>query len=264
MRTLEQLRHGISREIDRELPFHLHPRLWYRDDDRGLFVAFHGSPDEYGLYELFELLSQSELASRLVHLSVAGPDAGSNGTCNLDLKPLVSAGTPFPRLSELRIERNAPAQHNRRVVAEDYDEDGVLTELLRLSSALEVLESPSAPRADFFEVGPRNLRCLRVDAGYDHQSFVRNFAERGTVFRTRTLEFGEYAERNVEGFAEHCTPLEDYLCLFESEAFQRLDTFSWRNPALSDAQIAELRVLRPTVSVQLVRSSAVWLPKGPA
>lgn len=170
----------------------------------------------------------------------------------------------LPRLRELLLERNAPAQHNRRIVGADYEEDGVLTELLRLSPALDVLESPSAPRADFFDVGPRSLRYLSVDAGYDHQSFIRNMAENGTVFETKTLEFGEYAERYMEDFDERCTPFDDYVRLFKSPAFRQLDSFSLRNPVLSAEQLAELHAIRPPVDIQIVRSSADQLPRGAA
>jgi len=257
MHALARFQQTIDEQLNGEaVEPALQPRLWWRDDSRGLHVVFHGTPNVFGFWELLELLASAEMAARLVRLEVSGPDEGVNGTHEISLGSLVSPGREFPRLQELRVARNRPAEHNRRVLADEE----VLASLLKLAPALEVLESPSAPTSKFFESGAPALHQLCIDAGYDHHGFIRNYAASGEAFRVRCLEFGEYAETYMEDFATLCTPIADYVSLFGSRGFDHVAQFVWRNPVASPVEIAELRALRPkNLAFQLVHSNAKWV-----
>jgi hypothetical protein len=235
------------------------PRLWLGRAGESFLVDFFGDPSEDAYCELVAALTDPEVASHVATLSLRGPDAGANGTRNWDLTPLVAA--TFPRLMTLAIEGTLVGAHNRTIVASIYEEDGVLAALLANMPALESLQVPSAPNAAFFKVGERPLRWLSVDTGYDHQDFICNLATSSCFPRLRALAFGEYAETYMDDFADHVTPLADYVALFASPVARQLHAFTWRNPALADDQIALLVTRCPGLTVQVVRTSSSYVRK---
>jgi len=224
-----------------------------------LHLDFYGDPFEEAFQELLAVIVTPEVSAALASLTLSGSDEGANGTRNWDLSLLGEGDALFPRLRALSIQQTQPADHNRSIIAAVYDEEGVLARILERAPALESLVTPSAPDAEFFRVGGRPLRFLSVDAGYDTQGFIRNLARSSCFPGLRCLEFGEYKETYTDDYAESCTPFPDYEELFQSEAFQPVRRFVWRNPACSTAEIGKLKALRPDLQVLVVRTSAEYV-----
>jgi hypothetical protein len=258
MHLLERLRAELAASPEDFADPDLYARLSVVEAPSGYHIDFFGQPLEAPFEALCGALTSPEVAGRLVSLKLRCPDEGANGTCNWDLSGLADADVTFGALRMLAIQQNGPGQHNRIIVAASYDEDGVLARLLKRSPRLEALTTPSAPDKAFFEHDGHPLRYLSVDAGYDHQSFVRNLTESSSFPQLRALEYGDYQETYVEGWEDHRTPLADYEDLVRSPAVQSLRTLTLRNPALSDAQVADLCRALPQQAVQLelVRFSA--------
>jgi hypothetical protein len=153
------------------------------------------------------------------------------------------------------VELGQPQHHHRTIIAADYNEDGVLGRLLGKCPVLESLTLPSAPAETFFRVGERPLRFLSVDAGYDHQEFIRNLA-RSTCFPDlRCLDFGEYHETFEADYQSRCTPLPHYDELFGSPVFASVKRFVWRNPPCTDDEVRRLRHRRPDLQLLVVRTT---------
>ena len=74
-------------------------------------------------------------------------------------------------------------------------------------------------------MGPRPLRLLSVDTGYDHQGFIANLARSACFPKLQSFEFGEYNETYIEDSAAHLTPVADYRELFTSRAFAPVKVF---------------------------------------
>jgi hypothetical protein len=234
-------------------------RLSVTSANDGLHVDLFGDPFGECYEELLATLVRPEVSSGLISLCLRGPDVGSNGTRNWDLSQLADGDICFPRLRSLVIEQASPADHNQSIVASVYEEEGVLARLLSKAPSLEHLVSPSAPGADFFEVGRRPLRFLSVDAGYDHQGFIRNLARSHCFPDLVSLEYGEYSETYTEDFESHVTPIGDYDELFDSPSFARVMVFVWRNPACDASEIARLKGKDQRRAIQVVRWSAEWV-----
>ena len=226
----------------------------------GLFdLDFYGDSFGESYVDLLGAIARSEVAAKVRAISLRGPDEGTNGTRNWDLEPLLAGGAAFPRLETFAVQQNSPGDHNRTVIGESYDEEGVLGRLLAKAPSLRELTVPSAPAPNFFEVGPRPLRFLSVDAGYDTQAFIRNLA-RTSVFRHLThFEWGEFNETYLDDFPSGCTSLEGYRALLVSPAFSNVGLFVWRNPVLSADEIRTLKQLRPDLGLLVIRSTAEYV-----
>jgi hypothetical protein len=241
-----------------------HPRLSVVEVTGSFHVDFFGSPFEETYEALCTELRRSEVATALASLTLRGPDEGMNGTCNWNLFGFMSKKAQFPVLRSLSVQQNGPSNHNRIVVASEYEEGGILGRILQASPVLDTLVVPSAPDASFFEVQNHPLRNLNVDAGYDAQNFVANLADSSAFPKLHCLEFGEYNETYMEDFASKCTPKADYARLFSSPAFASVAAFTWRNPLLSAEEIAELRNLcqRKDLQFRVVRFSAEYVKRA--
>jgi hypothetical protein len=222
-------------------------------------LDFYGHCCGESFGELLDALADKRIANSLASLDLRGPDEGANGTRNWDLTPLAKSPASFPNLRRLAIEQTKPADHNKTILAHEYEEDGVLAKILAKAPALEVLVTPSAPNADFFQVGKRPIEHLSVDAGYDHQDFIANLAESSCFAKLRSFEFGEYNETYMEDFSAQVTPFADYRRLFESSAFASVEVFQWRNPACSPAEMATIKNLTKNRQVLIVRWTAEWI-----
>src|SRR5260370_28852845 len=207
-------------------------------------LDFYGSPFGESLSDLLDALGDSAVANCVASVDLRGPDEGANGTRSWDLTAMAESGTLFPELRRLCVEQTNPADHNRTIVARDYDENGVLAKILAKAPALQVLVTPSAPNADFFQVAQRAIEHLSVDTGYDHQGFIANLARSSCFPRLRSFEFGEYNETYMEDFSAHLTPFADYSDLFLSPAFARVKVFQWRNPVCSREEMTVIRSLK--------------------
>lgn len=222
-------------------------------------LDFYGDPFGESFGDVINILVEPAIANLVASIDLRGPDEGSNGTRNWDLTAIAESAASFPNLKRLCIEQTKPSDHNRSIVAQTYDEDGVLAKILAKSPAIEVLVTPSAPNSDFFRVGQRAIEYLNVDTGYDNQGFIANLA-RSTCFpKLRAFEFGEYHETYMEDFSAHLTPFSDYRELFMSPAFAKVKVFQWRNPACSQAELAEIKNLEKSRQILVVRWSAEWL-----
>jgi hypothetical protein len=222
-------------------------------------VDFYGDPFGESFLDLLETLADNSVADSVASIDIRGPDEGSNGTRNWDLTAMAASRHAFPNLRRLLVEQTKPADHNRTIVAQTYDEDGVLARILAKAPALEVLVTPSAPNAGFFEVGPRAIEYLSVDTGDDHQGFIRNLARSSCFPMLRSFGFGEYNETYMEDFSSHLTPFADYRELFASQAFAPVKIFQWRNPACSPEEMAEINNLKKGRQVLVVRWSAEYM-----
>lgn len=250
--AIEQLQRRLTDAVDPDRPPAFHARLSSLDVGDRLYLDFWGSPFDEPYDELCKTLILPDVAFRLGSLSLRSPaDEGANGTRNWDLARLVEAQISFPNLRSFSIEQYMPGDHNRVIVAADYDEAGVLGRLLYKAPSLEALVVPSAPDATFFALRNHPLRFLSVDAGYDTQDFIPNLADSSCFHRLETLEFGEFNETYLDDFPSGCTPFDDYRRLFTSKAFSVVRRFVWRNPVCSEAEIEELRSLRPKSDLQI-------------
>jgi hypothetical protein len=173
---LEQLRHKLAAPAEGYFDSTLYARLSVVEFGGLLHVDFFGSPFNEPYLELCRTLCNAAVAERLASIVLRGPDEGANGTCNWDLSSLVESDTMYPTFKLLSIQQNGPADHNRMIVATDFDEAGVLGVLLQRAPVLDALITPSAPDASFFAVRDHPLRYLNVDAGYDTQNFIGNLA----------------------------------------------------------------------------------------
>lgn len=221
-------------------------------------LDFYGDCFEESYEDHLTTLARPDLAACLRSLILRGPDEGANGTKNWNLDPLLSTDTSFPELETFSIQRNQPGDHNRSIIGADYEEAGVLAQLLSKSPRLRELTVPSAPDAEFFRVGERPLRSLTVDAGYDTQGLISNLAQSSCFPELRNLEWGEYHETCVDDYLSNCTPLEDYRALFQSKAFATVNRFVWRNSVCTDDEIRELQAVKPDLQLLVVRYSSEY------
>lgn len=252
---LESLRRRIADLNDAELPAAYLQSLAITQIGDVFHLDFYGDCFEEGYEDLLNTLANPDIAACARSLNLRGPDEGANGTKNWDIEPLLATETSFSELETLAIQLNQPADHNRSVVAADYEEDGVLARLLAKAPRLQELTVPSAPNRAFFEAGHHPLRFLSVDAGYDTQNFISHLAGSTCFFELRTFEWGEYHETYMDDYLTRCTSLDDYRELFQSEAFGSVTRFVWRNPVCTEEQIRELKALKPDLQLLVVRYS---------
>lgn len=165
----------------------------------------------------------------------------NNGTLDIDLRILVDAGPDFRSLTRLELERGTGAI---AVYHDPLREKGLFAKLLRKSPHLEELIIPSAPSSDFFAGPAHPLAKLVVDAGYDHQNFVRNLAFSTRFPLLRSLEYQDYCQTNVDDWKTHVTPVESYEALFRGLA--RVERIVIRSASLTAEEIKRLKAIRKT------------------
>ena len=234
-------------------PLDVETQKLYFTQSQGLFyVAYYGSDYD----DFLETICQPEVAVQLGALTIQGPDKGANGTRNWDFTALIESGTEFPCLNSLFVEPTEPGRHNQTIIGADYEEEGQIGRMLARMPALQSLTVPSAPDAGFFERAEHPLAILRVESGYDHQSFIANFSRSSCFPHLRLLDFGDYNQRYMEDYAQQCTPFADYQALFRSPAFRNItgQGFSLRNSVLAAAQLADLRQLHDQVPFYVIQS----------
>ena len=260
---LERLRNELSAPADQYLDPTLYAHLSVIEDKGLLHVHFFGDPFDEPYAKLCHILRTPGVSR--IHRIDRGTRArieGANGTCNWDLTDLVDSDAEFTALQVLSIQQTAPEDHNRRIVAADYDEEGILGRFLRKSPVLDALITPSAPDVSFFTLRDHPLRYLQCRCtGYDTQNFIGNLADSNCFPRLQSLEFGEYNETYLDTFPQSCTAFSDYQRLFLSQAFATVGSFTWRNPICSPEEIAILRALRPKGDLQfkVVRFSSEYV-----
>lgn len=259
MDRLIALQRTIAAQADPDRDPSFIDRLCVTQVQDHVLLEFFGDPFGQPFADVLEVLADQAVANSIIALSLRGPDEGCNGTRNWDLSPIAESDLVFSNLRHLSIEQTKPADHNRSIVASSYEEEGILARILAKSPCIESLVTPSAPNADFFQVGQRPIRFLSVDSGYDHQGFIRNLARSSCFPDLQSFEFGEYNETYIEDFPSHVTAFADYRELFSSPAFETVNVFRWRNPVCSPAEMAEVKALMQTRQFMVVRWSAEWI-----
>ncbi|GAA0769319.1 hypothetical protein LRH25_02840 [Ideonella azotifigens] len=257
---LQHLCSELAGPKEDELDPELHERLSVAEQVGRLHVHFHGSPMEATYFRLCRALREPGTAGRVASIVLNGPDEGANGVCNWRLDELLDGSTTFPELKLFSIAQSAPGDHNHRIVATGYEEDGALGRLLCKAPALEALIAPSAPNASFFEHAGHPLRRLDLDAGLATEDFIGNLADSKAFSGLKHLAFGEFNQTYLKDFRERRTPLEDYRRLFTSAAFSTVASFTWRNPPCAPGDVEALRALLPRrFTFKVIRYSSEYI-----
>ncbi len=249
---LDSLRRRIVEGNDPDMPFEYVQRLAVTQTGETFNLEFYGDPFEEAYLDLLNTVASEEVSPFIRSLFLAGPDEGANGTQHWDIEPLVATDAEFSRLESFSIRRNQPADHNRPIVGSGIEEGGLLARLLAKSPQLQELTVPSAPNEAFFSGGDHPIRSLAVDAGYDTQGFIGNFAASSCFPELRSLEWGEFNETYRDDYLTSCTSLDDYRALFRSSAFRFVSHFVWRNPICTQDEISGLKKQRPDLQFLIV------------
>jgi hypothetical protein len=161
----------------------------------------------------------------------------------------------------LSIEQYELINYNRPVIATrtKYEEQGLLSKWLSKAPQLIVLTAPSAPNKAFFERPVHPLQILNIQAGYDTQNFIQNFAQSNCFPELRYLGYQDYNENYIENYRDNCTPLAHFYELFQSPAFASIRSFVWHNPIFAMDELSKLKALRPDLHFMIVRSSKEYV-----
>lgn len=203
---------------------------------------------------LLDFIARPEHACRIASLTFDGPDEGSNGTKNWDFTRLIHADVLFPNLKQWSVQQSDWGDHNFNIIGHGYEEDGMIARLLSRMPCLEALTVPSAPDRSFFNLPNHPLRYLKVQAGYDHQGFIRNLAASTSFPQLAVLDFTDCMDTNNASTADF-VPFEDFKALFTSPAFSTVRHFTLRGSMLTRGQLLELQALRRDVQFLYVNAT---------
>jgi hypothetical protein len=267
MMTVERILEGLRRDIHLLNKPDLAPeqiqRLHFLELGGLFHVEFYGEAGGEG-FDLFATgISNQDVAPAIASIRISGPDEGINGTRGWAVSLLAAAAVPFANLRYLHVQQMLPTDHNRTIIG-DYEECGIIADIAAKAPVLTALTVPSAPSREFFGVGLQHLAYLNVDAGYDTQDFILNLSQSAGFPNLTCLEWGEYCESYMDDWRDRCTPFDHYKALFGSEAFRPVKRFVFRNPACSDAELAELKAMRPSLQMMVVRSTGEYVSARPA
>lgn len=193
-----------------------------------------------------EFICKQEYANRIVSLTFNGADEGANGTKNWDFSRIVNSDVLFPNLKQLSVQLSDLGDHNFNIIGQDYDEDGMIAKLLSKMPNLETLIVPSAPNKLFFDIENHPLRYLKVQAGYDNQSFIKNLAQSDNFRHLSSLDFTDFMDTN-NAATDDFVPFEDFKALFISKAFSMVKRFVLRNSILTKEQLLELQRINKNI-----------------
>ena len=201
----------------------------------------------YPFVAFCELLSQQEIADKIISLRFEAADEGANGTKEWNFKRLVDSGVIFPNLRSFSVGLTNPTDHNTAIMvsgdrSEPFDEGGIIARLVSVMPELRSLTVPSAPNKSFFELGPLKLTELIIQAGYDRQNFIENLADCDSNHFPDLLliDYSDY--RYVfDHVAGTETPFESYKKLFLSPLFRQERLSFWlRDSILTGPQLSAL------------------------
>lgn len=225
----------------------------------GLFhVEFYGMRFDEAFQDCITTLSRPEVAVSIRSLAFRGPDKGANGTRNWDFTDLVDAGTEFLNLNSLFVEPTSPEHHNHTIIAQVYEEDGMIARLVAKMPSLLFLTLPSAPNQLFFSLSQHPLQILRIDSGYDHQNFILSLSKSSCFPDLRFLDFGDQMPQGPDDPVMP-TPLADYSALVQSQAFHKVGRLNLRNASLSSDQTHELVRLKPGLQLFLIQAQGHYV-----
>ncbi|MCD7972228.1 MAG: hypothetical protein LUG18_06115 [Candidatus Azobacteroides sp.] len=182
-----------------------------------------------------------ENPSHILSLEFTGPDEGANGIRNWDFTRLAGSDVVFENLKVFKVALTDPGDHNMSIIGPAYDEEGMIAKLVSKMPVLRELQVPSAPDSSFFELGELPIELLTVQAGMDHQHFIRNLAGSTNLKNLRALDY-------TDGFSDKfpVTSFEDYKLLFESDVFgsYKYFHFTLRDSRMTGKQLTELQQIR--------------------
>jgi len=192
-----------------------------------------------------DFICEQDNAEKIVSLTFDSPDEGANGTNGWDFSRIINSDVVFPNLESLKVKLTDMGDHNQSVIDSQgsLNEDGMIAKLVKKMPNLVSLAVPSAPNKSFFEIGKHPLRQLVVQAGYNAQDFIENFAESNNFYNLGALDFSDLHD-TLDCFSEDdFIPFESYKKLFESKAFSTSKHFHFtlRNANLSKEQLYELQ-----------------------
>jgi hypothetical protein len=260
--ALERLQADIHALNEPESSVVYMQRLNFMEVGGHFHIEFYGDPSGAGYSQAVEKIAKTPISSAIASIRLSGPDIGANGTKNWCLTPLADSPAIFANLRHLSIEQIQPADHNRTVIGDIYEEDGVIAKISRKAPGLTELTIPSAPNSEFFDVKLESLAYLNVDAGYDTQNFILNLSQSAGFPSLRCLQWGEFCETYTKDWRESCTPFHDYQALFRAEAFRSVKCFIFKNPVCSVSELAELQSIRPDLQILVVRCSQEYLRRA--
>jgi hypothetical protein len=215
-------------------------------------LEYYGLSYGQSFQELIEFLSDPSVAASIRSLVFRSPDVGANGTRNWDFSRLIAANGAFSQLRSFVVEPSSPVDHNQTIIAETYDEAGQIAALVAKMPRLEELAVPSAPDSRFCMHGSQTLSYLRVDAGYDHQNFIRHLSQSTAFRRLCSLDFSDWYQAEMEEDPELCTPFSHIRQLFSSQIGTQLTSCILRNCRLSPEQRNDLATLSNGCQVMLI------------
>lgn len=234
-------------------------RVYFAPANNGLFhVEFYGTPFDEAFQDCVTTLSQPEVAVSIRSLAFRGPDKGANGTRNWDFTGLVDTGMDFSSLVSFFVEPTAPEHHNHTIIAQDYEEDGMIARLVAKMPKLLSLTVPSAPDSAFFAGREHPLQLLHVDIGYDHQNFIVNLSKSVRFPDLRLLDFGDHTPQRADD-PVMSTPTMDYTALVPSQAFRKVGRLNLRNANLPADQARELLRLKPGLALFLIQAQGDYV-----
>ncbi|MEO8607229.1 MAG: hypothetical protein ABI690_05075 [Chloroflexota bacterium] len=227
-----------------------------------IHVDFRASPFKSFFDDLLTILCEAEVASRLESLAFHANDDGANGTRRWNFARIVDSGVNFPNLTTLSVEQYDGLSHNHPIISYgdlSYEEHGILSKWLTKAPNLKFLTAPSAPNSDFFKREACALVVLNIQAGLDTQQFILNFSQSNCFPHLRHFEYRDFDETYLKDYRQQCTPFEHFLALFQSEAFDAIESFTWRNPIFGMDDLAKLRVVRPNLTFRVEHVSYEWI-----
>jgi len=208
------------------------PRVYFMRTGGFYDISFYGSghdddpnikssdlPKEdynFGFCSLIDLIC--DYPDKIISLNFNGPDEGANGTKVWDFTRLINSGQIFKNIKYFKVQLTNVGDHNQSVIG-GFEENGMIAKLVKLMPNLEELIVPSAPDSSFFEIKKLKIRSLVVQAGYDHQKFIRNLSKSSNFEQLKALDFTERFNQFNDLIESDFTSEEDFINLFKSKLF---------------------------------------------
>lgn len=227
----------------------------YDDDPKTKAVDFKKEDwYNFAFCRFLDFIAEPENADKILSLKFHGADEGGNGFKTWDFNRLANAEVIFPNLKHFEVKLTDLGDHNTSILDNgfSYEENGITAKLLQKMPNLASLILPSAPNQDFFEVGEHPLEYLKIQAGYNHENFIENWAKSQKFPHLRAVDYSEVIDvfnREQEDY----TPFEHFKTLFQSEVFSSVKHFTLRNFNLTREELIELQKLN---SVQFLTIDA--------
>lgn len=191
-----------------------------------------------------DFIAEPENAEKIISLNFFGADEGANGTKSWNFNRLANAEVSFPNLQHFEVQLTDLGDHNQSILDDDfsYEENGISAKLLKKMPNLKSLILPSAPNQDFFEIGEHPLEFLKIQAGYNHENFIENWAKSQNFPNLRAVDYSEVIDI-FDRKQDDYTDFEHFKKLFTSKAFSSVEHFKLRHFHLTKEQLFELQRL---------------------